>query len=55
MPSSGKKDTMLVLRITSEIKELAVRRASEEGRSITNYIERLIVQDARKADRSAQR
>lgn len=49
MPTSAKKDaikdTMLTLRITADIKRMAVERAAAERRSITAHVEFLLVRD----------
>lgn len=42
------KDAILQARLHPEVKAKAVKRAEEEGRSLTNYITRLIIQDAAK-------
>ena len=43
------KTATLSLRIRPGVKALAVRRAKAEDRSLANYLERLIVTDAKKA------
>jgi predicted HicB family RNase H-like nuclease len=42
------KDATLTIRIKPSIKAKAVKRAAHEGRSLANYIERLIEQDAKR-------
>jgi predicted HicB family RNase H-like nuclease len=42
------KDATLTIRIKPSIKAKAVKRAHQEGRSLANYIERLIEQDAKR-------
>jgi predicted HicB family RNase H-like nuclease len=42
------KDATLTIRIKPSIKAKAVKRAAQEGRSLANYIERLIEQDAKR-------
>ena len=48
MRPEGKTAT-LALRIRPSVKAAAVKRAKAEDRSPTNYVERLIVADAKKA------
>jgi predicted HicB family RNase H-like nuclease len=43
------KTATLMLRIRPGVKTAAVKRAKAEDRSLANYIERLIVADAKKA------
>lgn len=43
------KDFTITIRVTPEIKALAVKRAKAERRSITQYISALIEQDAERA------
>jgi hypothetical protein len=46
MTGAQTKDTTLTIRVTLEIKAMAVKRAKAERRSIANYIAILIEQDA---------
>jgi predicted HicB family RNase H-like nuclease len=41
------KDATITIRIKPSIKAKAVKRAHQEGRSLANYLERLIEQDAK--------
>jgi predicted HicB family RNase H-like nuclease len=41
------KDTTITIRVRPSVKAKAVKRALQEGRSLANYIERLIEQDAK--------
>jgi predicted HicB family RNase H-like nuclease len=45
------KTVALALRIRPSVKAAAVKRAKTEDRSLANYVERLIVADAKKAKR----
>jgi uncharacterized protein (DUF1778 family) len=40
------KDVTIALRIKPAIRDIAQRRTKQEGRSVSNYIERLILADA---------
>jgi hypothetical protein len=42
------KDTMIVIRVKPSIKAAALKRAAEEHRSLTAYLEWLIMQDTKK-------
>jgi len=42
------KEATLTIRIRPSVKAKAVKRAAQEGRSIANYIERLIELDAKR-------
>ena len=42
------KTVMMTIRVKPSVKRAAERRAKEEGRSMANYIERLIVADAKR-------
>lgn len=44
-----KKEATIIVRVKPSIKAIAVKRAAREGRSLANYIERLIEQDADEA------
>lgn len=46
----GNKPETITFRVSSEFKALLVRRAKEEHRSITAYIEWLVLQDAAKPE-----
>ena len=46
MPVDELKTTTLSIRILPSVKAKAKKRAAEEGRSLANYIERLIQQDS---------
>ena len=41
------KTSMILVRVKPSVRAAADRRAKEEGRSLANYIERLIVADAK--------
>lgn len=45
--SKEKRSEYIQLKIAPSLKEEAKRRASEEGRSLSNYIEQLILKDIR--------
>jgi predicted HicB family RNase H-like nuclease len=47
------KTETITVRIRPSVKRVALRRAKEEGRSLANYLERLIQADAQ--DRSRLR
>ena len=50
MPTKPEGKTVaLALRIRPSVKAAAVKRAKAEDRSLANYVERLIVADAKKA------
>jgi predicted HicB family RNase H-like nuclease len=44
-----KRDVAVALRMRASVKATAVKRAKQEGRSLANYIERLIIADSEKA------
>ncbi len=43
------------IRLKADIKELAQRQAEQEHRSLSNYIEYLIIQSAKRLEKSAQK
>jgi predicted HicB family RNase H-like nuclease len=45
--SEETKEATLTIRIRPSIKAKAVKRAKAEGRSLANYLERLIEQDSK--------
>lgn len=42
------KDAMVVVRVKPSIKAAAVKKAAEQNRSLTAYLEWLILQDTKK-------
>lgn len=49
MAEQRNKVDALNIRTSTEIKKLAKTRAKEENRTVTSYIEKLILDDAQKA------
>jgi predicted HicB family RNase H-like nuclease len=47
-PSSETKEATITIRVKPSVKAKAIKRATDDGRSIANYIERLIEKDAEK-------
>jgi hypothetical protein len=45
--SEETKDATITIRVRPSVKAKAVKRAHQEARSLANYIERLIEQDAK--------
>ena len=45
------KTAILTIRIRPSVKKAAERRAADEGRSLANYIERLIERDTKPSKR----
>lgn len=45
------KSVSLTIRVTPSIKAMAEKRAEQEGRSLANYLARLIEEDADNAKR----
>ena len=41
------KDATITIRVKPSVKAKVVKRAAQEGRSLANYIERLIERDAK--------
>lgn len=50
MAEKEKKTDHIMMKIQPSLKAKAVERASEQGRSLSNYIEWLIKEDLRKED-----
>ncbi len=48
------KNVNLNLRVSEEVKGMAARRAAEEYRSVTSYVEMLIRRDSDRADNRKQ-
>lgn len=46
--SKEKRTERIYMKITPSLKEAAQKRAEEEGRTLSNYIEWLIVKDSKK-------
>ncbi len=46
-----KRNVVIQMRITPTLKEAAQKRADEEGRSLSNYIEWLILKDLKEHDK----
>lgn len=44
------KPSTITVRVTHEVKALIVKRAQEEHRSITSYLEWLVLKDARRRE-----
>jgi predicted HicB family RNase H-like nuclease len=42
------KDVTLTIRIKPSVKAMAIKRAAAEGRSLANYLEQLIMRDAKR-------
>ena len=56
MTAGGKKETRSVavtIRLRPSTKALLERRAAEEGRSVTNYLENLIVRNGEKSSQAS--
>ena len=49
-----KKPEVVTIRLTTELKALLVKRAAEEHRSITQYLEWLVLRDAAAAKREPE-
>ena len=45
------KSVSLTIRVTPSVKAIAEKRAEQDGRSLANYLARLIEEDADKAKR----
>jgi predicted HicB family RNase H-like nuclease len=50
MTEEERKEATIIIRVKPSVKALAVKRAKQESRSLANYLERLIEQDAEAAD-----
>jgi len=48
-PTVETKTETLTVRLRPAVKAAATRRAKEDGRSLANYLERLIIADSEKA------
>jgi len=45
-----RKPEVVTIRLTTEIKALLVKQAKEQNRSVTSYLEWLVIQDAAKKE-----
>ena len=45
-----KRTDKIFMKISPSLKEMAQKRAEEEGRSLSNYIEWLIIKDCKEHD-----
>lgn len=50
METPMKKPESVTIRVTAEVKALIVKQAKEEHRSITSYLEWLVLKDARRRE-----
>jgi predicted HicB family RNase H-like nuclease len=55
MAEEERKEATIIIRVKPSVKAKAVKRAKQEARSLANYLERLIEQDAEAADRPKPR
>ena len=49
---TAKKNVWIQMKVTPEFKEQAKKQAKREGRSLTNYLEWLVVKDAARTEKS---
>jgi predicted HicB family RNase H-like nuclease len=54
-PKSERRETAMHVRVRSSVKTAAARLAKEEGRSLANWLERLIEAESRGTTRRSER